>query len=249
MIPLKNKLEVDKLRNSCKIAAETLMLLKGLVKPGITTYELNKAAEQFILAQNAKPSFKGYMGFPSALCTSVNDEVVHGIPSNRQLKEGDIVSLDVGTWQDGFYGDMAITLPVGDIKPEVKKLLDVTQKALYLGIEQAKVGKRISDISWAIQSIAEKEGYSVVRAFVGHGIGRRLHEEPKIPNYGLPGRGEKIKAGMVLAIEPMINMGGSPVRILADQWTAVTGDGSLSAHFEHTVAITHDGNQILTKIE
>lgn len=248
MIPLKSAKELEKLKTSNRIVAEVLQELAKLVVPGITTKELDDEAERLILEKGGRPAFKGYMGYPSTLCASVNSEVVHGIPSKRSLKEGDIVSLDVGVEANSYYGDAAVTLPVGKISPTAEKLLEITKEALAKGIEQMQIGKRIGDISAAIQSVAEEAGFSVVRAFVGHGIGRRPHEEPQVPNYGLPGRGPKLKPGMVLAIEPMINEGKSAVNILADQWTAVTRDNSLSAHFEHTVALTVNGPQILTKI-
>ncbi len=247
MIPLKSLMELEKLRISNQIVAEVLQALSKIVAPGITTAELDAEAEKLILFKGGNPSFKGYLGYPNTLCASVNSEVVHGIPSKRKLKDGDIISLDVGVVVDGYYGDAAVTLPVGEISPQARKLLQVTERALTAGIEQMQVGKRIGDISWAIQSLAEKSGFSVVKAFVGHGIGRRQHEEPQVPNYGLPGRGYKLKPGMVLAIEPMINLGTSAVKILSDQWTAVTRDNKLSAHFEHTVAVTFDGPQILSE--
>lgn len=233
-----------------KIVAETLRILKQEVRPGITTEDLDRIAEDYIRSQGGIPAFKGYRSYPKTLCASVNDQVVHGIPSaRRMLKEGDIIGLDLGAVVEGFYGDAAMTVPVGAIPPKVAELLRVTEEALYKGIEQARVGNRLSDISHAVQRHAEAAGFSVVTDFVGHGIGRQLHEEPQVPNYGKPGQGPRLQVGMVLAIEPMINMGHSAVRILDDQWTAVTKDGSLSAHFEHTIAIQAEGPaRILTKL-
>jgi methionyl aminopeptidase len=222
--------------------------IKKIISPGITTKELDDLAESYILAKGALPAFKGYRGYPASLCASVNEQVVHGIPSSTKIKEGDIVSLDIGVYYKGFYGDAAVTLPVGKISRQVQKLLSVTESALDAGIAGASAGRRLSDISSAIQQCAESEGFSVVRNFVGHGIGRDLHEEPQIPNYGKPGDGPRLIEGMTLAIEPMVNAGSWEVSILKDGWTAVTKDRSLSAHFEHTVAITKNGPEILTKI-
>ena len=215
--------------------------------PGVSTLELDRVAEELIYKAGAIPAFKGYLNYPSALCASVNEGVVHGIPSSRRLVEGDIVGLDLGVYRDGFYSDSAITVPVGDVGDRVRRLIEVTRQALYMGIAQAKAGNRLGDISHAVQTQVEANGFSVVKEFVGHGIGRRLQEEPQIPNYGLSGRGLKLKPGMVLAIEPMVNMGGANVKILADGWTAVTQDGSLSAHFEHTIAVTKGDALILTE--
>lgn len=218
-----------------------------MVEPGKTTEELNEVAEKLIQEWGAVPAFKGYRGFPKSICASINEEVVHGIPSlSRKLNIGDIVSIDVGIYKCGYYGDSAVTIPVGEISPSAKKLLQVTQEALRRGIDRARVGYRLFDISYAVQSYVEKEGFSVVRDFVGHGIGKEMHEDPQVPNFGEPGRGLRLKAGMVLAIEPMVNAGGPEVMVLPDRWTVVTRDGSLSAHFEHTVAITEEGPQILT---
>jgi methionyl aminopeptidase len=217
-----------------------------MIVPGITTKELDRVAEEYILLKGARPAFKGYRGFPATLCISVNEEVVHGIPSQRRLKEGDIVSLDVGANFVGYFGDAAITLPVGEVDPKAERLLEVTEKALYIGIEKAKVGNRLFDISYAIQSWVESHGFSVVRDFVGHGIGRDLHEEPQIPNFGIPHQGPRLEKGMVFALEPMVNEGTSAVRVLSDGWTVVTIDGKRSAHFEHTIAITEDGAEILS---
>jgi len=248
MIVLKAPWEIEKMRRSNKIVAEVLAALKEAVKPGVTTMELNELAERLCIKKGARPAFKGYRNFPYSLCVSVNEEIVHGLPSKRRLQEGDIVSLDFGVYYDGYYGDAAITVPVGRVSERAKRLLEVTEKALYKGIEQARVGKRLFDISAAIQSYVEAHGYSVVRQFVGHGIGRSLHEDPQVPNFGEPGKGVKLKVGMVLAIEPMVNEGTYEVEILEDGWTAVTKDRKLSAHFEHTVAITENGPEILSRI-
>lgn len=249
MIILKTPEEIEIMARASRLVAETLEMLKKHVRPGVTTEELDRLAEDFIRSQGGRPAFKGYRNYPKTLCTSVNDQVVHGIPSKRVLKEGDIVGLDLGVVVDGFYGDAAVTVPVGTISEEAARLLRVTEEALYAGISQATVGNRLSDISHAVQERAEAAGFSVVTDFVGHGIGRQLHEEPQVPNYGKPGQGPRLQAGMVLAIEPMINMGKSEVRVLDDQWTAVTKDGSLSAHFEHTIAIQPSGPpRILTKL-
>ncbi len=248
MIILKSQREIEKIRQACLIVAEILEHLKGHIQPGVTTLDLNVLSEEFAARHSAKPAFKGYNGFPYALCTSVNEEVVHGMPSRkRRLAEGDIISIDFGVIKDGYYGDAAVTLPVGNISTEATMLCRVTEQSLYNGIRQSIVGNHLSDISHAIQSHVEAFGYSVVREFVGHGIGRSLHESPQIPNYGHPGKGVKLKAGMVFAIEPMINLGKPGVEILQDKWTAVTIDRSLSAHFEHTIAITVNGPDILSQ--
>ena len=250
MIILKTAEEIEIMAKAARLVAETLELLKRKVRPGITTDQLDRLAELYIRDHGGTPAFKGYRSYPKTLCASINDEVVHGIPSKRSLKEGDIVGLDLGAIVDGFYGDAAVTVPVGEVHPDVVRVLRVAEEALYAGIEQAVVGHRLSDISHAIQQHAERAGFSVVTEFVGHGIGRQLHEEPQIPNYGKPGQGPRLQVGMVLAIEPMINMGGSGVRILDDHWTAVTKDGSLSAHFEHTIAIQPSGPpRILSRLE
>lgn len=249
MIILKAPWEIEKMRRSNAIVAEILAILKEAVKPGITTMELNELAEEICIKKGARPAFKGYRNYPYSLCVSINEEVVHGLPSKkRYLQEGDIVSLDFGVFYDGYYGDAAITVPVGKISANAKRLLEVTENALYKGIEQAREGRRVLDISAAIQTYVESHGYSVVRQFVGHGIGRSLHEDPQVPNFGKPGKGAKLKVGMVLAIEPMVNEGTYEVEILPDGWTAVTKDRKLSAHFEHTVAITKNGPEILSKI-
>ncbi len=233
---------------SCRIVAEVLGEVKKIVAPGITTKELDRYAESYIKSKNAVPAFKGYRGYPASMCTSINEQVVHGIPSSAKVKDGDVISLDIGVYYKGFYGDAAVTLPVGKISGNAEKLLAVTENALRDGIAKSVAGNRLSDISSVIQTCVEAKDFSVVRNFVGHGIGRELHEEPQIPNYGRPGEGPKLREGMTLAIEPMVNAGGWEVDILNDGWTAVTKDSSLSAHFEHTVAITKNGPAVLTKI-
>lgn len=248
MIILKSPREIEKMRTSGRIVAEILALLAPLVKPGVTTIELDRVAEQEALKRGARPAFKGYSGYRYSLCTSVNDQVVHGIPSERKLCPGDIVSLDFGVLLDGFYGDAAVTIPVGDISETAKRLLRVTEESLIAGITKAFPGNRLSDISHAVESHVQGYGFSAVRDFVGHGIGSSLHESPQIPNFGPAGKGVKLKPGMVLAIEPMINEKSWEVNVLKDGWTAVTEDGGLSAHFEHTVAVTENGPEILTKL-
>lgn len=246
MIILKSPREIEKIRRAGGIVAGTVEELKKRICPGITTEELDRIAEEFIINKGGAPAFKGYRGYPNTTCISVNEEIVHGIPSERILKEGDIVSIDLGVRIDGYYGDAAVTLPVGNVSVSAKRLLETTKASLYKAIDMAVIGKRVSDISNTIQSFVEVAGYSVVREFVGHGIGRSLHEDPPVPNFGDPGKGARLKAGMVLAIEPMVNMGGSDLIVLENGWTAVTKDRSLSAHFEHTVAITENGPLILT---
>lgn len=248
MIILKSPEEIEKIAQACFIVAQALARLRGMVVPGVSTKTLEQFADAYIRSHDAVPAFKGYRGYPASICTSVNNEVIHGIPSERVLKEGDVVGIDLGVYKDGFYGDAACTFGVGEIAPEVERLLRVTEESLYLGIENAKKANRVSDISYAIQQHIESEGFSVVRAFVGHGIGRSLHEDPQIPNFGRPGRGPRLNPGMTIAIEPMVNAGGHEVVVLEDGWTAVTMDGTLSAHFEHTVLVTHDQPEILTKI-
>ena len=248
MIILKSLQEIEQIRKACLIVADVLEAVRELVKPGCSTQMLDEFSERFIRAAGAKPAFKGYRGYPKTLCTSVNNEVIHGIPSKDVvLKNGDIVSVDVGAIVDGFYGDAAVTIPVGAVTKEAERLMRVTEQSLFRGIAQATIGNRLYDISHAVQSCAESNGYSVVREFVGHGIGRNLHEDPQIPNFGASGQGPRLKPGMVFAIEPMVNVGGSTTVIQKDHWTAVTADGSLSAHFEHTIAIMPDGPWILTK--
>jgi len=249
MIVVKSPREIELMANACRIAAEVLGKVSAMATVGVKTKDLDSAAYDFIRSAGAKPAFKGYRGYPATLCVSVNDEVIHGIPSLRTLKKGDLISLDIGVLSDGYYGDSAKTVLIGEVAPVAEKLVSVTKDALYAGISAAKVGNRVSDISYAVQAVVEKNGFSVVREFVGHGIGRKLHEDPQIPNYGEPGKGALLKPGMTLAIEPMVNAGRHEVRVLADKWTAVTLDGSLSAHFEHTVAVTEKGPRILTYCE
>ncbi|NLC95552.1 MAG: type I methionyl aminopeptidase, partial [Bacilli bacterium] len=235
-------------REAGRIVALTHQELKKHIKPGITTLELDQIAEDFIRSQGAIPSFKGYNGFPGSICASVNEELVHGIPGPRVLKDGDIISIDIGAMYNGYHGDSAWTYPVGKISDAAQHLLTVTEQALYEGLAQAKPGNRLSDISHAIQTYVEKHGYSVVREYVGHGIGQNLHEDPPVPNYGLPNRGPLLKKGMTLAIEPMVNQGKRDVRVLSNNWTVVTMDNSLCAHFEHTIVITDNGFEILTQL-
>jgi len=248
MIILKSLQEIEKIRKTSLIVADVLGSIREIVRPGISTLSLDEFAERLIRTAGAIPAFKGYRGYPKTLCTSVNSEVIHGIPSkDLLLKQGDIVSIDVGVIVDGFYGDAAVTLPVGSISPEAERLIKVTEESLYLGIAKAAAGNRLFDISHAVQGHVESHGYSVVREYVGHGIGRSLHEDPQIPNFGEAEQGPRLKPGMVLAIEPMVNAGGSATVVKEDHWTAVTADGSLSAHFEHTVAVMQDGPWILTQ--
>jgi methionyl aminopeptidase len=247
VIILKSAEEIAAMRRAGRVVAEAHALVRELVKPGITTWDLDQAVEEFLLKQNAVPAFKGYQGYPASICASVNEVVVHGIPSREVvLEEGSIVSIDIGAFVDGFCGDSAWTYPVGEVAPEIQRLLTVAEEALFLGIDQAQVGNRLSDISHAVQSHVEAHGFSVVRDFVGHGIGRQMHEAPQIPNFGPPGRGPRLKPGMTLAIEPMVNVGGYQVEVLADNWTVVTRDKCWSAHFEHTVAVTDGGPVVLT---
>jgi methionyl aminopeptidase len=248
MIILKSLPEIEKMRKSNAIVAAILEELRRKIRPGVKTIELDRLSEDLALKKGARPAFKGYRGYPYSLCTSVNSEVVHGMPSERELKEGDIVSLDFGILNDGYYGDAAVTVPVGEITSGARKLLKITEEALYRGIAEVKAGNRIGDISAAIQGHVEAAGYSVVRDLVGHGIGKSLHEDPQVPNYGSRGRGIELKPGMVFAIEPMVNEGTYRVEILRDGWTVVTADGKLSAHFEHSVAITENGPVILSRI-
>jgi methionyl aminopeptidase len=247
-VVLKSPREIDKMRQSGHVVREVLDAVREAVKPGATTMDLERIAVERMRKAGATPAFKGYHEYPCVLCTSVNHQVVHGIPSDKTvLKEGDIVSIDTGVVLDGYYGDSAITVAVGSrIDPKTQRLLDVTQRSLEVGIEAARVGAHLGDIGAAVQEVVEREGFSVVREFVGHGIGTRLHEEPQVPNFGKRGSGLKLKAGMVLAIEPMVNAGKPTVKVLGDKWTAVTTDGSMSAHFEHCVAVTAEGPQVLT---
>ncbi|MDR2862072.1 MAG: type I methionyl aminopeptidase [Syntrophobacterales bacterium] len=246
MVIIKRPDEIEKIRKSNIIVAEILKELKNIAEPGITTKQLDDHAENMALAKKARPAFKGYHGYPFSLCASVNDVVVHGMPSNRVLVAGDIISLDFGIFYDGFYGDAAITVPVGDVSDEARKLMKCTEDALYQAIKNAVPGNRLGDISASCQERVEQDGYSVVRDYVGHGIGKSLHEDPQVPNYGIKGRGLELKEGMVLSIEPMVNGGTYKVKLLDDGWTVLTEDGSLSAHFEHTVAITRSGPDILS---
>ena len=247
MIKLKNANQFDRMRKAGRIVGETLALMRELAKPGVTTLELDRMAEEYIRAQGAIPAFKGYNGFPATLCTSVNEQVVHGIPGLRCLESGDIISIDCGAVIDGYFGDAAVTLPIGEVNQDLQKLLRVTEESLMLGIAQAKVGNCLYDVSYAVQSHVEANGFSVVRDYVGHGIGKAMHEDPQIPNFGKPGRGPRLEVGMALAIEPMVNMGTYEVQTLKDHWTVVTKDKRPSAHFEHTVAITENGLEILTR--
>lgn len=246
MIYLKSDFEIDIMRKAGQIVAEALLKIEEAIRPGITTKELDRIAEEYIISCGARPSFKGYHGFPATICSSVNEEVVHGIPGERVLKEGDIISVDCGAFYQGFHGDAARTFPVGKVTPEAQRLIDVTRDSFFEGIKYAKVGNRLGDISSAIQEYVEKNNFSVVRDYVGHGIGREMHEEPAVPNYGKKGRGMRLSKGLVLAIEPMVNMGTFAVKELNDGWTVVTYDGMLSAHYENTVAILENGPEILT---
>lgn len=248
MIILKSRQEIEKMRVSGRAAAEVLEELKASVRAGIKTKELDKLAAELTRKKKAEPAFFGYHGYPAHVCVSINEEVVHGIPGERVIQNGDIVSLDFGLFIDGYCGDAAVTVPVGEVTPEKRRLLETTEKSLYAGIEQARPENRLFDISHAVQMIVEANGFSVVRDFVGHGIGRAMHEDPQVPNFGPAHRGPKLKPGMVLAIEPMVNMGGYEVRVLEDKWTVVTQDRLPSAHFEHTVAILDTGPEILTKV-
>ena len=249
MIIIKNHNEITLMKKAGRIVGETLLLLEKEIKPGVTTAELDRMAEEFITKHGAKPSFKGLYGFPSSLCISVNEQVIHGFPGAYVLREGDIVSIDCGAFLDGFHGDAARTFPVGNISVEAQRLIDITKESFFQGIKFAKEGNKLTDISYGIQSYVEAAGFSVVRDFVGHGIGRNVHEDPNVPNFGKSGRGPKLLEGMVLAIEPMVNIGTHKVKTLKDGWTVVTADSSLSAHYENTVAILSDGPEILTLIK
>jgi methionyl aminopeptidase len=247
MIPIKSESDLAVMRRAGEILAQVMRKVQQETRPGITTRELDRLAEDLIIENKAKPAFKGYNGYPATLCISINEQVVHGIPDERRLEDGDIVSLDLGLDYQGYFSDLAVTVPAGKIDPKARKLIDTTRQALNEGIKKAVSGNHLSDISWAVQRYAEKNGFSVVRQFVGHGIGRRLHEEPEVANFGQAHRGPVLRAGMVLAIEPMINAGTWECEVLADGWTAVTKDKALSAHFEHTVAVTDSEPQILTR--
>jgi methionyl aminopeptidase len=249
MIVCRSAAELERLARVNALVARVLAELAGMIAPGVTTADVDALAERRLREAGAEPAFKGYHGYPATICASVNEQVVHGIPSDRKLRDGDIVSVDLGAKMDGYYGDSAVTVPVGEVSAEAARLLEVTRQSLHEALAVVKSGARLSDIGAAVQRYVEAAGFSVVREFVGHGIGQTLHEEPQIPNYGTPGRGPRLAEGMVLAIEPMVNLGGAGVKVLSDGWTAVTKDGSLSAHFEHTVAVTADGCRILTKAD
>jgi len=248
MVICKSTAELEKMHRAGLLVWEVLEKMRAMVRPGVSTKELDEFAEKYVTEHDAKPAFKGYRGYPGSVCTSINEEVVHGIPSaSRKVREGDILSMDFGVVMDGYYGDAALTVPVGKIAPEREKLLRVTRESLERAIEKVRAGNRLGDVSSAVQQWVEKNGFSVVREFVGHGIGTKMHEEPQLPNYGSPGQGQRLQEGMVLAIEPMVNSGSPAVKVLDDDWTAVTADGSDSAHFEHTVAVTANGPWILTR--
>ena len=249
MIPVKNQREIDLMRRACKITAAARALAGDMVRPGVTTREIDKAVHDFIVSQGATPSFLNYSGYPASACISVNNTVIHGIPDSRVLKEGDIVSVDVGAYWGGFHGDCAATYACGEISPEAKKLIDVTRQSFFEGVKFARQGCRISDIGHAVQTYVEANGFSVVRDFIGHGVGEHLHEEPEVPNFGKPGRGPRLIRGMTIAVEPMVNAGTCQVRVLKDGWTTVTADGKLSAHYENTVLITDGEPEILTVTE
>jgi methionyl aminopeptidase len=246
MVYLRDRTEIEAIRESAQLVARTLEVLGRAVRPGVTTGELDALAEEFIRSHGGRPAFKGYRGFPASICPSVNDEVVHAIPGGRALRDGDIIGIDVGVEMGGYYGDAAHTFGVGEIDEEAKRLLQVTEESLMRGIAQARAGRRVGDVSHAVQSYVEQNGFSVVRALVGHGIGKAMHEEPQVPNHGLPDRGPRLMAGQVIAIEPMVNTGGFDVETQEDGWTVVTRDGGRSAHFEHTVAVGQDGPEILS---
>lgn len=247
MVALRTEAELEKIRNASRIVGEVLKGIGERIKPGVTTRALDLWAEKFIVARGGRPAFKGYRGFPGTLCTSINEQVVHGIPGPRKLRQGDLLSLDVGVEWQGWFGDAAWTFAVGEVSDTARRLMTVTREALELGMIQARAGRKVSDIGHAVQLHVEAAGFSVVRDYVGHGIGQALHEEPQIPNYGDPDQGVRLKPGMVLAIEPMVNVGGFAVNVLRDQWTVVTQDGSLSAHFEHTVAVREGEPEVLTR--
>ena len=249
MIVCRSKAELERLARVNALVARVLVELAAMIAPGVTTAEMDAVAERRLREAGAEPAFKGYHGYPATICASVNEQVVHGIPSARKLAAGDIISVDLGAKMDGFYGDSAVTVAVGPVSAEAARLLDVTKQSLHQALAVVKAGARLSDIGAAVQRHVEANGFSVVREFVGHGIGATLHEEPQIPNYGTPGRGPRLAEGMVLAIEPMVNIGQAGVKVLSDGWTAVTKDGSLSAHFEHTVAVTADGCRVLTRAD
>jgi methionyl aminopeptidase len=248
MIEKKRVDQLDKMRRAGRVVGETLAILKAAVRPGITTGELDEIAEREIRARGGVPSFKGYRGFPATICTSLNNEIVHGIPGGRALRDGDVIKIDCGAIVEGYHGDSAVSVPVGDVPQETLKLIETTERSLQAGIAEARPGNRIGDIGAAVQTMAEGAGFSVVREYVGHGIGRALHEDPPVPNYGAHGKGLPLEPGLVIAIEPMVNVGTYETRLLPDGWTVVTADGALSAHFEHTIAITEDGPEVLTSV-
>ena len=249
MIPIKNEREISMMRRACRITAAARALAGEMVRPGVTTKEIDKAVHDYIVSQGATPSFLNYCGYPASACISVNNTVIHGIPDNRVLKDGDIVSVDVGAFYEGFHGDCAATFACGNISPEAQKLIDVTKQSFFEGIKFARQGNRVSDIGHAVQEYVEAHGFSVVRQFIGHGVGRELHEEPEVPNFGKPGRGPRLIKGMTIAVEPMVNIGTHLVEVLKDGWTTVTADGKLSAHYENTVLITDGEPEILTVTE
>jgi methionyl aminopeptidase len=249
MIIRKSKLEIERMRAAGQIVARVLKKLSEMVEPGLTTLELDHEAERMIVGAGAYPTFKGYRGYPRSICASINDEVVHGIPGKRKLREGDIIGIDCGATYMGYVGDAAVTLPVGNVSEPVRQLLDATRKSLYRAIEKCRIGNRLGDVCNAVQTCVEPLGYSIVRNYCGHGVGRAMHEEPQVPNYGKPGTGPVLREGLVIAIEPMINLGHEDVKVLSDGWTVITMDGQPSAHFEHTVAITKEGPQILTLLD
>jgi methionyl aminopeptidase len=249
MVIRKSRNEIEKMRQAGLIVAETLSELRKMIEPGITTRELDAYAEKRIRSSGAYPTFKGYRGFPASICASVNDEVVHGIPSNRKLREGDIIKIDCGATLNGYVGDAAITVGVGRISPEIEKLMEITRESLFEAVKKMVPGNRLYDVSYAVQEYVEMRGYTVVREFCGHGIGQKMHEDPQVPNYGRPGTGPKLKEGWVLAVEPMVNAGTHDVHVLPDGWTVKTKDGKASSHFEHTIAVTEDGPQVLTALE
>jgi methionyl aminopeptidase len=249
MVIRKSRIELEKMRRAGLIVAETLRDLRSMVEPGVTTRELDTYAENKIRSAGAYPTFKGYKGFPASICASVNDEVVHGIPSERKLREGDIIKIDCGATLEGYVGDAAISVAVGAVSPELEKLMQITRESLFKAMEKMFPGIRLYDVSYAVQEHVEREGYSVVREFCGHGIGQRMHEDPQVPNYGRPGTGPRLKEGWVLAVEPMVNAGTHEVKILPDGWTVKTRDGKASSHFEHTIAVTEDGPVVMTALE
>jgi methionyl aminopeptidase len=249
MVKLRSTEEIERIRESARIVAETLRLLENMAEPGVTTGEMNKAADTYIRDHGGEPSFLGYYGYPASTCISINEEVVHGIPGDRVIQDGDVVGVDIGVLKNGYHGDAALSFAVGNAPEEARKLLRVTEECLRMAIEAFREGNRLGDVGHAVQSHAERNGYGVVRSLVGHGIGEKMHEDPQVPNYGQAGTGLKLKPGLVCAIEPMITMGGWEVETLPDQWTIVTKDGSLAAHFEHTVALTENGPEILSIVD